>query len=470
MAANRINLASHDLAKLPVLSERTYYADDGPGAVRGLRLVIQPSGHRSFEVYRKLGGVPKRIGLGIYDPSLPKSREISTGTDPLSLVGHSPALNAKMARTLATALNVSLDQGIDKVGLQKQQRTAAAAELTLQGGFDLYEAEHIQAHGKRNPEKVRSAFNRLWGYVEPVKKKRGTVHRKSHGAPDWSRRKLSSINKADIAAALRSIAKDSGHRTANVALSMLSALFNWLAKAGHYAGANPCIGIAKFKAGEVQRRRFLGDNDPDELKRFFSALDALGDSWFTDFVRLSLATGARLENVLGMRWQDVNLESATWTVAAEDSKNTEELRLILSSQARSILEKRQALLARERQALLDEHKPVPLRLSMWVFPSVRGEGHRDRPTKPWNALLEAAEINDFRIHDLRHTAASWLASQGVSLPMIGRVLGHKSIQSTARYSHLLDHAVRDALEQAEQARTEAAKSASPKVKALRGAA
>lgn len=467
MAANKINLASRDLAKLPTLAERSYYADEGPGAVRGLRLVIQPSGHRSFELYRKVAGVPKRIGLGVYDPSLPKSREIPTGTDPLSLLANSPALNAKMARTVAAALNVSLDQGIDKVELQKQQRAAAAAELTLQAGFELYEAEHILAHGKRNPEKVRADFNRAWGYVEPIKKRRGTVHRKSLGAPDWSRRKLSAFSRAEIAASLRAIGKNTGHRTANVALSMLSALFNWLIKAGHYSGANPCIGIAKFRAGEVQRRRFLGDNDPEELKRFFAALDALGDNWFTDFVRLSLATGARLENVLGMRWQDVNLETGTWTVAAEESKNTEELRLILSTQARQILEKRQKILARERQALVDENQPVPLRLSVWVFPSVRGDGHRDRPTKPWNALLEAAKIDDFRIHDLRHTAASWLASQGVSLPMIGRVLGHKSVQSTARYSHLLDDAVRSALEQAEQARTEAAKSASPKIRAIR---
>lgn len=186
MVAIKINLASHDLTKLPVPAARTYYADDGPNAVRGLRLVIQTSGHRSFEVYRKVAGVPKRIGLGIFDPSIPKSREITSGTDPLALITNTASLNVRMARAIAAALNVSLDQGLDKVALQKQQRAAAAAELTLQAGFDLYEAEHIHAHGKRNPEKVRAAFNRLWGYVEPVRKKRGTVHRKSLGAPDWS--------------------------------------------------------------------------------------------------------------------------------------------------------------------------------------------------------------------------------------------------------------------------------------------
>lgn len=470
MAANKINLGSHDLAKLPVTGERTYYADDGTNAVRGLRLVIQPTGYRSFELYRKVAGVPKRIGLGVFDPSLPKSREIPAGTDPLSLVGNTPNLNTRMARTLATALNVSLDQGIDKLGLQKQQRAAAAAELTLQAGFDLYHEHHILGHNKRNPKLVRDEFNRLWGYVEPIKKTRGTVRRKSKGAPDWSKRKLSSIAKTDVSAAIRAISKGAGLRSANLSLANLNLLYNWLIKEGHYTGTNPCVGIAKFKAGEVQRVRFLGDNDPDELKRFFTALEALGDDWFTDFVRLSLATGARLENVLGMRWTDINLSAGTWTVAAEESKNTDEMRLILTTQAREILEKRQRLLEQELQTLSDAGKPVPLRLSVWVFPSSRGTGHRDRPTKPWSALLKAAGITNFRIHDLRHTAASWLASQGVSLPIIGRVLGHKSIQSTARYSHLLDTAVREAMEQAESARTKAAGSATPKVKPIRGAA
>jgi integrase len=71
--------------------------------------------------------------------------------------------------------------------------------------------------------------------------------------------------------------------------------------------------------------------------------------------------------------------------------------------------------------------------------------------RPWQTLREAAGIPDVRIHDLRHTFASVLAGQGMSLPVIGRLLGHTQTATTARYAHLEDEVLRDAAERASKA-------------------
>jgi integrase len=128
------------------------------------------------------------------------------------------------------------------------------------------------------------------------------------------------------------------HRTcANRVVELISALYNRAIDWG-YRGFNPARGIKPFR--EVKRSRFLNQNDPDELKRIFDALAKDTSTDFKHFVYLALLTGARRENVLGMRWQDVNLDAAVWTIPDEVSKNSEAMVLALVPEAVGFLRER----------------------------------------------------------------------------------------------------------------------------------
>jgi integrase len=83
---------------------------------------------------------------------------------------------------------------------------------------------------------------------------------------------------------------------------------------------------------------------------------------------------------------------------------------------------------------------------VYVFPGRGGEGHRIEIKGSWAAICKAAGITEARMHDLRHTYASVLASAGLSLPVIGALLGHSQPATTARYSHLFDDPLRAATE------------------------
>jgi integrase len=86
----------------------------------------------------------------------------------------------------------------------------------------------------------------------------------------------------------------------------------------------------------------------------------------------------------------------------------------------------------------------------WLFPALRRGGHRTDIDDAWEALRKAADIPDVRTHDLRHTYASVLVSSGLSLPIIGALLGHTVPSTTARYAHLFDDPLRAATERASE--------------------
>lgn len=131
---------------------------------------------------------------------------------------------------------------------------------------------------------------------------------------------------------------------------------------------------------------------------------------------MALATGARASELLGkVRWERINWVERT--VQIDDTKNTDSRVLVLPKFAIEELMKH-----RQKSGLVfarvdDANKPFTVK-------------------KHWDAAVKSAGITDFHFHDQRHTAASWLVNQGVDLYTVGKVLGHRSLQSTARYAHL----------------------------------
>ena len=190
-----------------------------------------------------------------------------------------------------------------------------------------------------------------------------------------------------------------------------------------YRADNPAR-TALERNPETKRQRYL---KPEELVRLTEALAAHHDQREADVVRLLLLTGARLGEVLNMRWDQLGLDEGAWTKPASATKQGRDHAVTLSAAAVKLLRE------------IEADGP-------YVFPSpVTGKPRNDDFKKPWLAITRAADIIGLRLHDLRHSAASYLVSAGHSLPMIGSILGHSNVATTARYSHLMQDPQRAAV-------------------------
>lgn len=294
-----------------------------------------------------------------------------------------------------------------------RQKDVSRDAVTLGSVADRFLADHVEA--KRKPATLRLYRLVIDGHVRA---KLGT-------AP------IGDITRDDVLK-LHHRLRGTPYM-ANRVLAVLSTFMNWAAFHGYRGPGpheNPCDGIEKYK--EQARKRYLS---PAELKRVGAALrvaeryDAMSPGAVLA-VRLLLLTGARVSEILGLRWQYVNLEKGALNLP--DSK-TGRKTILLSAAAVALLE------AAPRWAS-----------SPYVFP---GEGrgkrkgsHRVNLTDAWAWVRRRAKIPDVRLHDLRHSYASVAASNGLTLPMIGALLGHTQAQTTQRYAHLLDDPLRAASE------------------------
>ena len=179
---------------------------------------------------------------------------------------------------------------------------------------------------------------------------------------------------------------------------------------------------------ENKRRRYLS---ADELVRLSAALANHRDQQAASIVRLLLLTGSRRGEALAARWVDFDFAAGVWNKPGSTTKQKAEHSIPLSAAALQLL-----------TALRDQSDG-----NEWVFPG-RDSTHRKDVKDSWATICKAADIKDVRLHDIRHTYASVLASAGHSLPIIGALLGHATPVTTARYAHLFDDPLRQATERA----------------------
>jgi integrase len=190
---------------------------------------------------------------------------------------------------------------------------------------------------------------------------------------------------------------------------------------------NPSKGVERNP--EAKRKRYLSG---DELERLTMTLATYLDQEVANIIRLLLMTGARSGEVFGMRWTDLDLVTGTWTKLGSTTKQKSDHVVPLSAPVRQLLVE-----IRHRQ-----HNQRP----EFVFPGPGKTGHVTTIKKAWKAICQASNITNLRVHDLRHSFASQLASGGASLPLIGALLGHSQPATTARYAHLFDDPQRAAVE------------------------
>lgn len=181
---------------------------------------------------------------------------------------------------------------------------------------------------------------------------------------------------------------------------------------------NPVRDISKKKESRG-RIRFLGD---EERMRLLEACANSGWPALEALVLLAITTGARRGELIRLQWTDVTVDAPTPQAIVERTKNGDPRRLPLVGKALAAIR----LLKTQNAGR-----------SRFLFPARRDpDKSYEAFDAHWYAALEAAGIADFRFHDLRHTCASYLASQGASLLEIADVLGHRTMAMVKRYSHL----------------------------------
>jgi integrase len=238
--------------------------------------------------------------------------------------------------------------------------------------------------------------------------------------PTLGKRKVADVTRADVARLHQ--ARRGTPIEANRALALLSTLFNWTERVGERPdGSNPCRHVERFP--ERPRERFLS---ADEMARLGEALAAWkGSPYAVAAIKLVVFTGARLGEVLGLQWDRIDIERGEARLPdSKTSRQTGVKTLHLPQPALEVL------------AGLARLQGVP-----YILGAKRGTTFVE---EPWRRIRAAAGLVDVRLHDLRHSFASVAAAGGMSLPIIGKMLGHTQAQTTQRYAHLASDPVKAA--------------------------
>ncbi|SFK28597.1 tyrosine-type recombinase/integrase [Methylocapsa palsarum] len=336
------------------------------GLVRGLYYILQPSGKAGWAVRYRVSGVSRKMTLGTY-----------------------PALSLKAARDLAAKALVKVAGGEDPAAAKQFAKAAKQSPLDhdlVEKVAEQFIARHIKA--SMRPSWAREAERMMRKEV----------------IASWRGRKLSEIRKADIHELLDSIVDRPAPIVANRVLAIFRRMCGWAVERG-IIEASPCLGI-RSPSPERSRDRVLDDV---ELRAVWLAAEGLG--WpFGRIIQLLILTGQRLGEVSEMRWSELDFTTRTWTLPKERCKNGQAHQVPLSPQALAILEGLPRIGgASDFVFTTNGRTPVS------GFSKARAH---------LGAALPAAPHWTF--HDLRRTAATGMARLGVSIPVIEKILNHRS--------------------------------------------
>jgi len=350
--------------------------------VKGFGIRCRPSGAKYYLLKMRVGGRQRWITIGRHgSPWTPDSAR----REALRLLGLRAA-------------------GRDPATERDRQRVA----VTIEELADRFLQEHVAQHCKpRTQEEYQRAVER---YIKPA----------------LGRHRISDVTRADVAQ-FHHRHRDHSHQ-ANRSLAVLSKMMNLAEAWGlRTEGTNPCRHVKKYP--ENKRERYLSR---EELQRLGSALDdakrgGTESLYVTAAIGLLALTGARLSEILTLRWAYIDL--AGGVIQLPDSK-TGAKPIYLNNAAIRLL------------------RSVPVMSgNPFVIAGKKRGARLVNLQKPWRRIRAAAGLHDVRIHDLRHSFASIGASAGMSLPVIGKLLGHTQPATTARYAHLAADPVRAAANQ-----------------------
>ena len=387
----RITKRSVDALVCPPGKDREVLWDDD---LAGFGLVAFPSGSKSYVVQYRQNGISRRSNLGKHGRLTPDE-----------------------ARSEAKKLLGAVETGVDPIA----ERKAARGVVTLREAATLYIERHVEAK-----KKVRTAaeYRRLL---------------EQHILPKLGGKRMVDIQRANVISLHLEISKEKPV-TANRAMAVLSALWGWAAKLEMVSAAeNPVRGLDKNR--EQGRERFLTDEEFERLGTAIHEAETIGlpmeidaenpkskhapkpgtrraplDPFAAAAIRLLILTGARLREILHLKWSDVDLGRGL--LFLPDSKTGKKV-VYLSDQAAAVIK-----------------SLPPIEGTVYVIAGGKAGRPRSDLKRPWAAIRKAAKLQDVRIHDWRHSFASIAVGENMGLPVVGKLLGHANQATTQRYAHL----------------------------------
>ena len=304
-------------------------------------------------------------------------------------LGEFPHVSVQEARKRVSENKSLLARDIDPSEERQQKRN----DLTLNDYIDQFYIPHAMSHKK------------TW---------KTDVYMLNKVTPILGKLRLSTITTRDITNFHSKQKERNTAVTANHYLILIRRLFN-LAIQWNLLEKNPAAGLEKFRT-PPHRERYL---TKEELPRFLRALEEMEDRLSMAAIKLLLFTGCRKGEILSLQWNQVKLDEGR--IFLPITKNGQSRSVVLNAKAREILE------------VLAKHKD-----SAYLFPSRAGarQKYLNDLRKPFLKVCLAADIDNLRIHDLRHSFASFCVMGGASLYDVQKLLGHSDISMTQRYSHL----------------------------------
>jgi integrase len=314
-------------------------------------------------------------------------------------IGPAEVLSVHIARHLAREATVKISHGIDPGAERDAKRNA----ITVADLAERFENTHILFN-------VKESTAREYRYAL-----------KRYILPELGTKKVAAVTRADIAL-LHHKMRDKPTQ-ANRTIEVVSKMFNLAEEwAFRLPNTNPRRGLKKYP--ETKRERFLSDAELQRVGEVLAEMEAERIEMPSAIaaVRLLMFTGCRLGEIMTLQWSFVDLRAGA--LRLPDSKTGKKV-VQLGEPALQVL--------RSIERVGD---------NLWVLPG-RVEHGRLTDVQPfWQRVRARAGLKDVRIHDLRHTFASFAAASGMSLHMIGKLLGHSSTQTTRRYAHLAESTVK----------------------------
>lgn len=393
----RITKRVVEAAAAPVTGEARIWDGD----IKGFFLRVYPTGRRVYALKYRQGTAQRVMTIGT----------------------HGSPWTPENARNRAREALEAVHRGEDPAAEKRKAREA----LTVKELIETYVTDGPATKlDKRESTWVDDASN-LRCHIEPLLGRRPACAVTSEEAA----RAISDIAAGRTAtSAVKSgkkrgrIVVKGGEGVARRTKLTAAAMFAWGLDHNRIKGENP---FSKVKlSAPSTKERFLSR---EEALRLFAALTDLEaeeriGATFADAIRLLLLTGARKTEILGLKWSEVDWEWSQLRLPPERTKaggKTGARRITISPPASEILERRQRA-----------HNE----LGEFVFPAKSKAGHAIAIRRPFLAACKRAKLSDVRVHDLRHSFASFAVADGASLFLVGKLLGHASTRTTERYAHL----------------------------------
>jgi len=322
-------------------------------------------------------------------------------------------------------------------GKLRQRRISPYGDITFEQAKKIaqkWRAEAIMGGdpGARKAEKraiptYDTLADQHYDYVKTYSKNPGNTEAilRVHIRPRWGKKRLDEIKTPDVAKWLAEL-RAAGRAPATV--EKIRITFNRsfeLALRWQTPGVkfNPVRGIARPKFNNA-RDRFLTS---EEAARLLKATEASLNPQLRNIVGLLLLTGSRKRELLDAKWAHIDLDRKVWHIPT--SKNGQARYVPLSQPALDIINQ------------LPRFDKCP-----WLLPNPKTRKPFTDIKRPWETAREAAGLDGLHLHDLRHSAASFMVNAGIDLFAVGRILGHKDHQSTQRYAHLANETLMKAVE------------------------